>query len=134
MEDIVLPCPWGRRSVDLSKLKLSNAEKLWFAQEIIDGIRTPKYLAENYKIPVHNLRRWVRDILKGKGFQTGPGRPPYLSQNQKEKNSEFLKVSAYAKSEKEAKVFVLDAIKDNQVARGLSESQAPTPSRSFFVD
>lgn len=73
-----MSCPWGRRSLDLSKEVLSIEQKSWIANEVISGNQTTTDLNRKYNISPPNIRHWVRRIRNGEALLSG-GRPASIS-------------------------------------------------------
>jgi hypothetical protein len=72
-------CPWENLPIDLSKEKLSSAQKQWFATQINKYGFKPIYLANQFKLNRKTISRYGIQQKKKIITQSGKGRPRIFS-------------------------------------------------------
>lgn len=69
--EVDLPgCPWGKKSPDLHKAKLTPEQKLWLANQVIEGRCNIAYLSRRYHISYQKIKSYCDNKINNRPFRT----------------------------------------------------------------
>ena len=73
-------CPWGNESVDLRNLRVTKAEKMWLAKQIVESRSSVQELKKIYKISKTQLYFYAQNYRKSTVCHEKAGRPRALDE------------------------------------------------------